>query len=123
MSLFQLGDFTLASGQQSNFKIDCDFLTAKDWETLAQLIVERIGAFDKAFGVPTGGLALADAINAIDHAWDGIPLVVDDVWTTGTSWKQEAARVNKGGLVAGVVVFARNPTPKDVMALFSMETK
>ena len=38
MTLLQEGNFTLASGKTSEFKIECDALTQEDWSTAAHEI-------------------------------------------------------------------------------------
>lgn len=42
MNLFKNGNFTLHSGAQSNYKIDCDALTDKDLETLALIAQDYV---------------------------------------------------------------------------------
>ena len=41
-TLFRHGQFTLHSGSQSAFKIDCDALTPDDIEALSKVISERL---------------------------------------------------------------------------------
>jgi orotate phosphoribosyltransferase len=119
MSLFQLGDFTLASGKKSHFKIDCDFLCQDDWQAIAALLAERIPCqFGSVEGVPTGGLALEQAMQAYCIPGEPVTLLVDDVWTTGGSmWRQRGSRVS---VVWGAVVFARTEVPAWVTPLFRM---
>lgn len=119
MTLFQRGDFQLASGASSNFKIECDTLTDEDWATLAMLLAERVPPFRAVYGVPRGGIALSrhlDAYRQRDAKWT---LVVDDVWTTGGSFNRFIAD-HAEGLIIGAVVFARGPVPGHVTALFQM---
>lgn len=137
-NLFQLGDFTLNSGKTSKWKIECDALDEKDWETLAYMIWQMIGVFNGVDGVPTGGLKLAKAlekyscrdpknpdsivledINPIPH------LIVDDVLTTGNSIRKAGSEwANKSGkpypIWIGAVVFARGNLPTNVYTLFQM---
>lgn len=125
MSLFQRGNFTLHSGEESWFKIDCDFLTDEDLDTLALLVAEdyRVGPFFIVEGVPTGGERFARALEKYalsKYATARNPrvLIVDDVLTTGGSMeRQRAGRDN----VQGVVIFARGVCPDWVVPLFSME--
>jgi orotate phosphoribosyltransferase len=123
-SLFQYGTFTLASGQKSHWKIECDSLTPEDWEALAVMAAERLMPFGGVVGVPRGGLPFATALAA--HVTPGVRrlLVAEDVLTTGGSIERflEANPV-QGGLydhVQGVCVFARGPCPAWVMPLFQM---
>jgi hypothetical protein len=46
-NLFQWGNFVLSSGKQSNFKIECEALTIKDWQCLASLIANKSPGFKK----------------------------------------------------------------------------
>ena len=47
LALFQLGDFTLASGQRSRWKIECDNLLAEDWQALAVIAAEILPPFTR----------------------------------------------------------------------------
>lgn len=88
-SLFTTGDFTLRSGRKSRYKIECDAMTAKDWEAAAvmaaTLLHKRKVLFGEVFGVPRGGVPFAAAMRK--HVIPGHPgkLVCEDVWTTGGS--------------------------------------
>lgn len=113
MSLFQSGDFILASGKKSKFKIECDELTYADWAAIATALVElELPPFGEVYGVPRGGLKLANHLQ--DYITPGYPriLVVDDVWTTGGSMLQfiEEQRFDID-YVNGAVVFSRGETP------------
>lgn len=126
--LFQLGEFTLHSGEKANFKIECDALETQDWFTLAHMIAERAPPFHYVVGVPTGGLVLAHQLEMfrLDPAKveQGHVLVVDDVYTTGASIKEwmETTKEHPMVMVSGFVVFARKPIPKEenIQALFTM---
>ena len=83
MSLFQLGDFKLASGEKSNFKIECDVLSDDDWEALAAMAAELLPTFLDVVGVPRGGLKFAAALRHYAKAGDHPVLIADDVWTSG----------------------------------------
>ena len=113
MSLFRIGDYTLASGRRARFKIECDALMDEDWLALAELIAARV-AFSEAVGVPRGGVKLAKALAGF--ATYGRRLVVDDVLTTGGSITKLM-----GPDDLGFVVFARGPLPPRVRALFVMD--
>jgi orotate phosphoribosyltransferase len=114
-NLFQSGIFKLHSGKTSRFKIECDALTDADWATLAEMIAMRAGAFGSVFGIPRGGVKLAEQLERFITT--GPRLVVDDVWTTGGSMLE----VLNHGDDAGFVVFARNTPTHGVRALFTME--
>jgi len=120
MSLFQLGKFTSHAGHSLDWKIECDALTDDDWECLAKMISDRI-MFHEVVGIPRGGNKLAAALQKYCEKKEGVityRLVVDDVWTTGTSMK---AVLQEGDF--GYVVFARNEIPSymPVRALFTMD--
>lgn len=134
MNLFQTGAFTLHSGQTSTFKIDCDALTDEDLATVAEQLVLYLRPFSWVRGVPEGGLRLAKAMEAYTTAHAGW-LVVDDVWTTGSSLYQAYRQLHEdhghewighewimdsSPLVQTAVIFARTPTPEWCTALFTL---
>lgn len=106
MNLFQKGTFRLHSGEHSDFKVDCDFLTDGDIETIAWMLnINLWKNFGSVEGVPTGGLRLASAMRqyACPDETDCV-LIVDDVYTTGHSMHEQRADRED---VLGVVIFAR----------------
>lgn len=115
--LFQRGIFTLASGQRSSWKVECDALTAEDWATLAAMAMEIFPDlhFRNVVGVPRGGIPFAEAF--AQYATTGPTLVVDDVFTTGGSLA--AVRAQHPGSL-GLVAFARGPVPEGILALWQM---
>lgn len=127
--LFQLGDFTLASGVHSSWKIECDALAEGDWQALALMLFEHLPRpFYNVVGVPRGGEPLARALEPMATLETRRLLVVDDVWTTGGSM----TRYINGNFptrndpaffyeaIDRAVVFARSPVPPAVLALFSV---
>jgi orotate phosphoribosyltransferase len=116
MGLFQSGRFTLASGQESIFKIECDALDDDDWHTLATIIAAQLGyRYGEVVGVPRGGLKLASALDRLEHFDAPGRLVVDDVYTTGGSLRKVMQAGDRG-----FVVFARSAPPSNIGALFRM---
>lgn len=114
--LFKLGDFTLHSGEKSDFKIDCDALCEADWACLAHIISTK-HKFSNVIGIPEGGLKLARAL--CQYSLNGEPtLIVDDVLTTGSSL--EEARKQVRGESIGAVAFARGKCPAWVTPLFQL---
>lgn len=113
-NLFQRGDFVLASGLHSTFKIDCDALTDDDIETIAWMINENLWLpFGSVQGVPTGGNRLAKAMKMYCRPYktDRV-LIVDDVWTTGGSMRKHKELHCSDKEVIGAVIFARHaPDP------------
>lgn len=117
MNLFQLGQFTLNSGEISAYKIDCDALTDNDWACLAYIVSRQFQPFGSVEGVPRGGLKLAEHL--VKYATAGPLLIVDDVVTTGNSMERHRA----GRRAYGVAVFNRSTDislPPWMETLFSM---
>jgi hypothetical protein len=110
--LFKTGAFVLHSGEQSQWKIDCDVLTDEDWATLAHLIADQI-IFSAVEGVPEGGLKLAAALHKLCYE-TGPLLIVDDALTTGASMEKWRC----GREAIGVVLFARGQCPAWVRPVF-----
>ena len=131
MNLFVKEDFISHAGNPLTWKIECDALSDDDWACIAHMIVEReMRPFSKVIGIPRGGKKLEEALQPYAGPSGIYPvLVVDDVWTTGTSFaefieiqtiKQE---LDECGWF-GWAVFARNfiPTESKVNALLRMGT-
>lgn len=127
-TLFRKTDFRMHSGGLAHYKIECDALTDDDIETLAFIIAqkaqlitgeERTGIRD-VYGVPRGGVRLANALRRYNDKWGTIRVIVDDVLTTGRSMEQ--ARSSLGWNDAfGVVIFARGNCPSWIKPIFSMQ--
>lgn len=105
-ALFQVKSFVSHSGQALPWKVECDALTVNDWEALAFIFGSLGLAFGQVVGVPTGGLAFADALQAYVTKGHPTTLIADDVLTTGASMSQMALKV--AGPVIGVVAFSRS---------------
>lgn len=117
VSLFQRGDFNLHSGGSSNWKIDCDALDDTSIECLAWMVSTRM-TFRSVYGIPTGGVRLAEALAKYTRREsDTDMLIVDDVLTTGRSMREACERFLKLNCM-GVVIFARGAVPSWVMPLF-----
>lgn len=120
MSLFRLGDYTLASGRRSAWKIDCDGLDDDDWAALARMVAEMLKdtPFSAVEGVPRGGLPFARALERYRSTSGGL-LIAEDVVTTGGSMER-----HRGGREAqGVVVFSRGGAPAWVRPLFVLDAR
>lgn len=115
-NLFQSGIFKLASGQYSNWKIECDALTKQDWATLAAMAYEILPPFGEVVGVPRGGIPFADALSHYMTSMSKTLLIVEDVVTTGNSIE----KFRNGRDAIGVCVFAREKCPDWVTPLFRM---
>ena len=110
-SLFIKQDFTMHSGEIGHWKIECDALTVSELETLAFMLSELLPPFGSVFGIPRGGVLLAEMMRV--YITDGPRLVVDDVLTTGASMIKEM----KIGDI-GAVLFARGPCSSSIIPLF-----
>ena len=110
------GDFTSHAGLKLPWKIECDALTDEEIETFALIISKRV-KFKTVFGIPRGGIRIANTLEKYADPDGQDHLIVDDVYTTGTSMKQAAADFHKANpkfyngrrSVVGYVLFARNP--------------
>lgn len=121
MPLFCRKDVTLHSGGKSDWIVDCAAgLTQGDYEglaTMAMLRLRRLGVrFTHTVGVPRGGVEFAMHMSRhcspmemddYGHAQSHL-LIVDDVFTTGSSM-QEMRRIQGAGYdsVHGLVIFCR----------------
>lgn len=135
MSLIQVKDVILSSGNESKFKLECDKFIEENLEGLVFLIRSMVGPFHSIEGVPRGGLRLLQALLPFrDLAADitGKHLIIDDVLTTGGSmeriyqarkkcwpWGPEGTPAPE---IVGVVVFARGQTPPWIKALFTLDS-
>lgn len=132
ISLFGLGCFRLASGETSNFKIDCDLLTDADWAALAYLAAQILPPFRSVYGVETGGDPFAYALSLHAQAGAKYVVIADDVLTTGSSiearlqeLRDTAISINRPIFddVVGIVAFARGPLPRWVRAVFTLDPR
>ena len=126
-NLFAVGDFISHAGNKLAWKIECDAIRPGWWDGLARMIMDyQTEPFSKVVGIPRGGLPLQYAMEKYvtpgDHPW----MVVDDVYTTGTSFR-EFCTDNQTMFAYKWCAFARKPIegdePHDVKALFTMPAK
>jgi len=110
MGLFNLGDFTLHSGQKSEWIIDCNALTEEDLECLAKMAMERLRPFGQTIGIPRGGIRFMRALREYCSPDSDALLIVDDVYTTGQSLRNMHDHYYTiFPSIQGIVIFARNP--------------
>lgn len=126
--MFQDGKFTSHSGLELDYKLECDSLTDADWKCIAELVARKV-QFKRVVGIPTGGTKLATLLMRHAHeirlgSSDGPVLVVDDVLTTGDSFREAKARLVAEGEnsnnIVGVVLYARGPCPWWVTPVFCL---
>jgi hypothetical protein len=123
-NLFQLGNFSLASGEQSDWKIECDALTVEDWDALAIMLLDLLPVeFFAVYGVPKGGQPFAEALKPYRSSTAQRVLVVDDVWTTGQSMNDFIINQYPNLPIWRAVAFARGPVPFGVTPIFQMPVK
>ena len=122
VDLFQKINFISHAGIPMSYKIECDGISKDEWSALAEMIMDfEKRPFSKVVGIPRGGLplqwALEPYITEGNHPW----MVVDDVYTTGTSFR-EFCTTKETMFAHKWAIFARKPiNPKDdVNVLFQM---
>lgn len=114
-------EFTSAAGLKLPFKINCDALSNMELEHIAVVAAKKLQPFSNVVYVPSGGKRLAYELSYYVGNI-GPTLVVDDVWTTGSSMLK---KVNSVGLSdgdwIGFVIFNRGLIlPNNVKAFFNL---
>ena len=111
MALFEIGDFISHAGLPLAWKIECDALSRQDWRALAKMIHEyEPRPWRKAVGIPRGGVLLGEYCDEYSTGNKQDPiLIVDDVYTTGTSFKEFKKNGYAFDPVIQWCVFARKP--------------
>jgi hypothetical protein len=124
-NLFEAGEFTSHAGLKLAWKIECDAIRPEEWLTLAQMIREyEAQPWSRAVGIPRGGVALGRALDKYSTGNPNDPvLIADDVYTTGTSFREYKAEFYADTATLQWCVFARNPTAGRTKALFTMPAK
>ena len=121
--LFQTSDFKSHSGIDLSWKIECDALQDGEWFTISKMIIELSPPFNKAVGIPRGGVKLGDLLNTHGTGKRTDPIcIVDDVLTTGGSMEEfkRTRQWRDPSKYIGWVVFARTAPPDWVNVLFQM---
>jgi len=113
--LFRVGSFTLHSGKESTWKIDCDALLDEELEAIANIARDNLPHFGAVHGIPTGGLRLARAFEPYRVGGSNITLIVDDVLTTGRSMVEAKQDFR---FPVGFVIFARGECPDWITPMF-----
>lgn len=122
--LFQLKEFTSHAGQKLPWKIECDALSHNEWSCIAEMIMEyEDRPFRAVIGIPSGGnmLSFKLAKYCTGEARHGI-LIVDDVYTTGKSFRDfiDRYQYHKDINLMCWVAFARIKPEEGINALFQM---
>ena len=117
--MFNWGDFISSAGETLPFKIECDDLTDKDWDTLARIVASRI-SYKRAIGVPRGGLKFAEALNRYRNKDSMLIIICDDVLTTGKSMQKYYEQYSHLPII-GIVVFARRECSAWIKPIFKYE--
>ena len=125
--LFQQQDFIGHSGKPLTWKIECDAIQDVEWTTIAHIIQElEKRPFGEVVGIPRGGLKLSGPLEKYATGSDEDPLlIVDDVMTTGGSFKDFAEQYFRNRPYRkffGWCVFNRgsDDAPAWVTSLFTM---
>lgn len=123
--LFEDGDFISHAGLPLAWKIECDAIRPEEWLTLAKMIREyEPQKWSKAVGIPRGGVALGNALDAYSTGNPEDPiLIADDVYTTGTSFREFKQENYADTATIEWCIFARTPTSGKTKALFTMPDK
>jgi hypothetical protein len=125
MSLIQHVEkpFTMHSGGQSQFKLECDALTLEDCQAAALWLLPTLGRFGSVEFVPSKSNQvprwLAEAFMPFIVEGSPVVLICDDVLTTGSSMKQQLG----GRLGVGAVILSRGVCPSWVHALLSLNPR
>tara|TARA_B110000495_G_scaffold203689_1_gene228812 strand:- start:1691 stop:2101 length:411 start_codon:yes stop_codon:yes gene_type:complete len=127
MDLFQRYDYKSHANLDLTWKLECDAISDGEWSVLARIISElESRPFSDVVGIPRGGVKLEnEMLNYVSGNKNDPVLIVDDVWTTGTSFKEfvgihviEKMTEHVGWF--GWCIFARTQTSNHVTALFQM---
>lgn len=114
--------FTMHSGGQSQFKLECAALTQADCEAAALWLLPSLGPFGSVEAVaskdPQAGW-FADAFRPYITEDARTVLICDDLLTTGNSMDAQRA----GRLGVGAVIFARGVCPAWIRPLLELHPR
>jgi len=122
LALFDDEEFISHAGLKLGWKIEMDALYTDDWRCLAKMIMEYENRpFRKAVGIPRGGVRLGEMLDKHSTGNPDDPvLIVDDVYTTGTSFREFIEENYPDDNVICWTVFARDVISGNINALFQM---
>ena len=123
--LFREYNYTSHAGLPLTWKLEMEALSTREWSNCARMIMDdQTAPFSKVVGIPRGGVPLSDALQKYVSGNPEDPImVVDDVYTTGTSFKEYCKENYPGVEVIKWCVFARvmaKDLEHNVSALFTM---
>lgn len=123
--LFQIGDFISHAGIKLSWKIECDAISLEEWDCLAMMIHSyEPQPWRKAVGIPRGGVPLGNALDKYSTGNENDPLLIaDDVYTTGTSFKEFKQQHYSNDATLQWCAFARQPPTGKVKSLFTLPQK
>lgn len=114
--LFQLGSFLFSNGERGDWKCECDALTPACWDWAAAQMSARY-VFGHVVGVPSrrglrdNAAELVKRLLPKHNRNSAVTLVVDDVYRTGGSLREERERLRtlrtEPTIYLGCTVFAR----------------
>jgi hypoxanthine phosphoribosyltransferase len=123
--MIEFGEFRSHSGLSLPWKLECDDLSDNDIRAFAAIIATKF-SFREVYGIPRGGLRLANALQRYTVSHKNYPLlIVDDVLTTGLSMEEAKKELGKIGSNAnGVVLFSRtNVIPSWIFPIFILSSE
>jgi hypothetical protein len=121
--LFQYAPFVSAAGLNLLWKIECDALTDEDLECIVKVALPSLFSFKEVYGVPRGGVRIAEKFQPHCDPMADCVLIVDDVWTTGKSLYnfRNTLQLRDPYNWQAFVIFARGSINARVKAMFKTE--
>lgn len=96
----RIQEFVTHSGLESNWKLECDNLSDSTIESLAALIASALRPFSMVIGIPRGGIRLSSALQKYCNYQSRCLLIVDDVMTTGESFRNHLRHLEENGTLS-----------------------
>lgn len=105
-------DFISHSGLPLTFKVECDDLTDEELSIFADIIGKNF-SFKEVYGIPRGGIRIAEQLKKYKDKNSYMLLIVDDVITTGNSFAKAVVQKMEEGWdsrnIYEIALFSRNP--------------
>lgn len=127
LSFLEFGHFVLASGKHTNVKIVVEKLLEHRWEHIERLLLgsslPREWLCNPIYGVPTGGISLANKLfTANTPESTGSAVVIDDVWTTGGTVRRFIEEIGIPHPLVWVM-FLRGEPPTDIPFAYHIDAR